>query len=139
MSERFFVPDESAMLALGKRLAREAKPGDLIYLQGDLGAGKTTITRGFLKALGITYSVKSPTFTLVEVYELDDFYVFHFDLYRITDPKELSQIGLSDYLTEDAICLIEWPEKAAGYLPEPTQYCTIEIPENSEGRWVTLK
>lgn len=139
MSERIFVTDEAAMLSLGKRFANTAKPGDVIFLQGNLGAGKTTFTRGFLQALGVKSAVKSPTFTLVEAYTFDDLHVFHFDLYRIEDPEELLQIGLSDYLTEDAICLIEWPEKALEYLPEPSQYCTIEMAENGEGRWVTIK
>lgn len=139
MSERFFVPDEAAMLALGERLAHEAKAGNLIYLQGNLGAGKTTLTRGFLKALGIQGSIKSPTFTLVETYHVSDLHLFHFDLYRLKDSRELLEIGLSDYLTEDAICLIEWPEKALGYLPEATRYCTIEIPNEGEGRWVILQ
>ena len=139
MSKHFFVSDESAMLALGARLAGETKPGDLIYLQGKLGAGKTTLVRGFLRALGVSGLVKSPTFALVEEYQLGDLYIFHFDLYRIKKSEELLQIGLSDYLIEEAICLIEWPEKALGYLPDPTQYCTIEIPDDSEGRWVILK
>lgn len=139
MNERLFVSNEADMLALGARLAQIAKPGDIFYLQGELGAGKTTLTRGFLRALGVTGAVKSPTFTLVETYPMHDFLVFHFDLYRIKNSEELLEIGLSDYLTEDAICLIEWPEKAAKYLPEATYYCTIEIPDEGEGRWVTLK
>lgn len=139
MNERLFIPNETDMLSLGKRIAANSKPGDLIYLHGELGAGKTTLVRGLLYALGITGAIKSPTFTLVETYQVDNLHLFHFDLYRLTDPKELLAIGLSDYLTEDAICLIEWPEKAEDYLPEANLYCTIEIPETGEGRWVTLR
>lgn len=138
MSKQIFIPDESAMLALGKRLADESKVGDIIYLIGDLGAGKTTLTRGFLRAFGIEEPVKSPTFTLIETYHANETLIYHFDFYRLNDPKELNQIGLNDYFTEDVICLIEWPEKAENYLPESTRYCKIEIPDKGEGRWVTI-
>jgi len=139
MNERLFIPDEALMLDLGKRIAKDSKPGDLIYLSGELGAGKTTLIRGFLHALGVTDSVKSPTFTLIETYQVNAMTIFHFDLYRHKEPKEILEIGLDDYLTDDAICLIEWPEKAANYLPAATRYCTIEIPDTGEGRWVTLR
>lgn len=139
MNDRIFIPDETAMQSLGQRLAKKSKAGDLIYFIGDLGAGKTTLIRGFLRELGIKSAIKSPTFTLVECYQIDEMHIYHFDLYRLKDPHEIIDIGFNDYLTPDAICLVEWPEKAANYLPEATQYCTIEIPDNSEGRWVTLR
>lgn len=138
-SKPIFIPNEKAMLALAARLAKKAQPGDIIFLKGELGAGKTTFARGFLRALGYTRVVKSPTYTLVESYQLGNILLYHFDLYRLKSLEELEEIGLSDYLTEDAICLIEWPEKATQLLPEATVCCTIEIPDNGEGRWVNLE
>lgn len=139
MNKRIFVSDETAMQMLGKRIANLSKPGEIIFLQGNLGAGKTTLIRGFLRYFGITGPIKSPTFTLVETYQTKSLYLFHFDLYRIKQPNELLEIGLTDYFTEDAICLIEWPEKAIAYLPNPSQYWQIEIPDKGEGRWVIKK
>lgn len=138
MSERIFIPTPEAMAEFGGKLAKESKRGDLIFLEGTLGAGKTTLIRGFLRALGVQGAIKSPSFALIEPYETNELAIFHFDLYRIKSPKELLDLGLSDYLTDDAICLIEWPEKGKGILPKPNKYCTIEIPKQSQGRWVTL-
>ena len=132
MSEvTLYLADEEAMTAFGARIAKTTEGHGLIFLEGDLGAGKTTLSRGIIRGLGHEGAVKSPTFTLVEPYEIGDIRAFHFDLYRLVDPEELEYLGIRDYF-DDALCLIEWPDKGAGFLPKPD--LTITISPQDSGR-----
>lgn len=115
------------MAAFAAKLAAAVKPPCIIYLKGELGAGKTTLTRGFLRALGHEGPVRSPTFTLIEPYEINGQKIFHVDLYRLNDPEEIEFMGLRDYFTNDVIGLIEWPERANALLPSPDLVCEIAI------------
>jgi tRNA threonylcarbamoyladenosine biosynthesis protein TsaE len=137
--EEYFIENENAMLELGAQMAQFCRSGAIIFLQGPLGAGKTTLVRGMLKALHYHGKVKSPTYTLVESYNLPQKSLFHFDLYRLNSPQELLDIGWEDYLRPDAIIIIEWPEKASSILPKADFFCTIEIPKNGIGRRVRIE
>ena len=117
--------EENTMFVAGL-FATAIGAGGVIYLEGDLGAGKTTFVRGFMRGLGFLDAVKSPTFTLVEPYELGRGQVYHFDLYRLGHPEELEYLGVDDYFNENALCLIEWSEKGSGYLPDCDILLSIE-------------
>lgn len=111
------LADEQDTEALGAALWPALPEKCLLFLHGDLGAGKTTLVRGLLRAAGHQGTVKSPTYTLVEEYEMAGRRVFHFDLYRLKDPEELEWMGMSDYLTQNALCCVEWPQMGCGFLP----------------------
>lgn len=115
-SAEFELRDEAAMRALGARLFGSGESGGVVTLSGELGSGKTTLVRGALQARGVDSGVRSPTYTLVEYYPFNHFAVAHFDLYRLGDPEELEYLGYRDYLNPQTLCLIEWPERARGYL-----------------------
>jgi tRNA threonylcarbamoyladenosine biosynthesis protein TsaE len=112
-------PAEGDLLEFAGRFCRILVPGDLIFLRGTLGAGKTTLVRGCLQAWGHGGKVKSPTYTLVEEYRPEGFLIYHFDLYRLSDPEELEAMGIRDYLGSESICFVEWPERGEGLLPDP--------------------
>ncbi len=130
------LADEAATLTLGAALARQIKPGLVVYLYGNLGAGKTTLVRGLLRALGYGGRVKSPTYTLVEPYALPNLTLHHYDLYRMSDPREWLDAGFRDDFSGTIACIVEWPEKAAGLLPQPDIEMRIEM--EGDGRKVAL-
>lgn len=131
-----YIEDEAAMMSFGGKLADKLEKGGVVLLKGDLGAGKTTLVRGLLKHLGHTGIVKSPTYTLVEPYTLQNRKIYHFDLYRLGDPEELEYMGGRDYWESDALCLIEWPQQAKGYLPEAD--LILEISYQDSGRKIKI-
>ena len=122
---------------IGARLAARVRDGAVIHLRGQLGAGKTTLARGFLRALGHAGTVKSPTFTLVEPYVIGDLQIYHFDLYRMNDPEELEAIGIRDYCENRAICLFEWPELGGDVVPAADIDLCIE--HQDHGRVIQLQ
>ena len=131
------LADETATLAFAQRLASRLTPGLVIYLHGDLGAGKTTLVRGVLNALGHTGRVKSPTYTLLEPYSAGDLELRHFDLYRLNDEEEWESAGFRDEFDGHNVFFIEWPEKAQDLLPAADMEIDLDIA--GEGRIATLR
>ncbi len=130
------ISNDSAMRAFGKALAQACPANCVIYLEGELGAGKSTLCRGFIHALGHSGAVRSPTYTLVEPYELAGHLVYHLDLYRLADPEELEYLGLRDWQEEDAILLVEWPQMGEGLLM--TADLRVSIEYDGEARLLSL-
>ncbi|MFU2135756.1 tRNA (adenosine(37)-N6)-threonylcarbamoyltransferase complex ATPase subunit type 1 TsaE [Gallibacterium anatis] len=134
-----FLANEEATIALGQKLSRfllTPTQNFVIYLNGQLGAGKTTLTRSIIQAMGYQGNVKSPTYALVEEYHLPQKNIYHFDLYRLSDPEELEFIGFRDYFRENALCLLEWAEKGGDIIPQPDLLINIEYQE--QARQITL-
>ena len=131
------IRDEQEMRALGACLIAACDRGGVITLSGELGSGKTTLVRGALQARGVDQYVRSPTYTLVEYYPFADFAIAHFDLYRLGDPEELEYLGYRDYLNPETLCLIEWPQRASGYLQAVD--IAIELDYDDAGRRAVLQ
>ena len=129
---RLFLQDESKTLEAAYLLSQCLLPGLMIYLEGDLGAGKTTFCRGLMRGLGHDQAVKSPTFTVVEPYQLSGFDVYHCDLYRLSDPEELDYMGFEDYVHDRSICLVEWPDKGKGVLNPADVVLSITAEEGEQ-------
>lgn len=132
-----FFATETDMQNFSGRLAAMIPAGAVLFLSGPLGAGKTTFTRGFLRGLGYAGKVKSPTYTLVEPYDIAGRKLFHFDFYRLNDPKELEHIGIREYFSASNLCLIEWPDKGLAWLPEPDLACYIAV--MGQGREIRIE
>lgn len=133
VSKQIFLSDESQQIAFAAGVAKHLTTSFVMLLKGDLGVGKTTFARGFIQASGFDGVVKSPTYTLVEPYPIsDDRMCYHFDLYRLVDPEELEFTGARDYFNNTDVCLVEWPEKAQGFLPPADWIC--EFKHHNEGR-----
>ncbi|MEM1404222.1 MAG: tRNA (adenosine(37)-N6)-threonylcarbamoyltransferase complex ATPase subunit type 1 TsaE [Pseudomonadota bacterium] len=137
MSFEAAIESEDAMVAFGSRLADAMEPGSVVFLRGELGAGKTTLSRGLARGLGHDGAVKSPTYTLVEPYEHLNPTLYHFDLYRLGDAEELEFMGLRDYVNGESIVLIEWPERGGAFLPAPDLELTIAV--TADGRRITAE
>ena len=136
----YLLKNEEATVETGRRLVRELNlSNELVFLNGDLGSGKTTLVRGILRSWGYDGPVKSPTYTLLEPYELADCRVLHFDFYRINDPEELLYIGIDDLLGEEEIKLVEWPSNGSSILPKPDIEIFLEAGDSSKPNYRSLE
>lgn len=141
MVNTLYFADEEQLQGWGKQLANAIlhtprSQGFVIYLNGDLGTGKTYLSRAIIQSLGFTQNVKSPTYTLVEEYHLTNIVVYHFDLYRLADPEELAFMGIRDYFQPHSLCLVEWSSQGEGFLPPAD--VVIELSYAPKGRNVQI-
>ncbi len=135
------LADEAATLLAGRDFSKSLRAGDVVFMHGDLGAGKTTFVRGILMGLGYNGKVKSPTYTIVEPYDLSQCNVYHFDLYRFVDPYEWDASGFNEYFNHESICIVEWPEKAGELLPDPDYDVELDLLNKNKqvnGRKLTI-
>ena len=132
---------EQETFALGEKIGKEAQPGDIYALLGDLGVGKTVFTKGFAKGLGIEEHVSSPTFTILQVYDEGRLPLYHFDVYRIGDPEEMDEIGYEDCFFGEGVCLVEWANLIGKLMPVQTKWITIEkdLDRGFEFRKITIE
>jgi tRNA threonylcarbamoyladenosine biosynthesis protein TsaE len=134
---RLHLPEEAATVAAGARLAPAMPERAVVYLEGDLGAGKTTLVRALLRALGHEGAVRSPTYTLIEPYEIDGRTIYHLDLYRLGSADELEDLGFRDLLAQPCLILVEWPERGRGVLPPPD--LRLSLSESGTGRQLEIR
>ncbi|MCP4188441.1 MAG: tRNA (adenosine(37)-N6)-threonylcarbamoyltransferase complex ATPase subunit type 1 TsaE [Gammaproteobacteria bacterium] len=130
------IRNEKQMRAFGAKLVSICRSGNIITLHGNLGTGKTTLVRGALESLGVSSGVRSPTYTLIEYYPFEPLSIAHFDLYRLAEAEELEYIGFRDYLNDETVCFIEWPERAEGLLSDVG--LAINLNYDPEGRQIQL-
>jgi tRNA threonylcarbamoyladenosine biosynthesis protein TsaE len=131
---KLHLASAAATEACGARLAPALRGGMIVTLQGELGSGKTTLVRGLLRARGVEGAVKSPTYTLVEHYPISSLYFYHFDFYRFTNPNEWDFAGMADYFRDDAVCIVEWPERVGDRLPAPDLALSLSYAYDDGGR-----
>jgi tRNA threonylcarbamoyladenosine biosynthesis protein TsaE len=138
MHKNYLIKTDAAMQQLGAQLSNICGDNCVLYLEGELGAGKTTLTRGFLRALGYKGKVKSPTYNIVEHYTVDSRDIYHFDFYRLVNSSELEDLGIRDYFAKKAIFLIEWPERGIGLLPPADIKCKVVVTNTRNERNVEI-
>ena len=134
----FETHDENETWAVAKQFAATLKSGDVVCLEGDLGAGKTTFTQGLCAALGAKRAVTSPTFCIVSEHPADDFLVVHMDLYRLQEEEDVLQIGWEDYLARGAVLVVEWPDRAGSLIPENARHVHFAYGEGETSRIITI-
>ncbi|OGT33979.1 MAG: tRNA (adenosine(37)-N6)-threonylcarbamoyltransferase complex ATPase subunit type 1 TsaE [Gammaproteobacteria bacterium RIFCSPHIGHO2_02_FULL_39_13] len=136
---QFYLKTAEETEAIAQALAQDLRAPSVIFLEGQLGAGKTTFVKGLLRGFGYEGLAKSPTYTLVEIYPTNEFTILHADLYRIKDSSELEAMGFRDYFNPNTIAVIEWASRAEKDLPKPQILCTLKMPENGVGRFLTVE